>query len=416
MRGPGVLLAILAVTATPVVAQPQPDAPGQRFEILPRDLPKPYATESAGNSPETVRRAAGMRPRVPEGYRVNIFAEGLEHARNLTVAPSGEVFLAEPAAGRITLLVDADGDGAAEQRTIFAEGHESPHGLALQAGWLYVADTERVWRYRWRPGQRRATGKPEPITPDGALGDSGGHWTRNLAFSPDGSHFFVAIGSRGNLAVEEEPRATIKRFRADGSGGAIYARGLRNPVGIAIHPDTGELYAVVNERDGLGDELVPDYLTAVREGGFYGWPYAYIGPNPQPGFAARRPDLVKKTIVPDVLFESHSAPIGLVFAKGGGFPDDWQDDAFVALRGSWNAARPRGYKVVRVPFEKGEPLGWYENFVTGFRIADGADSDPARETTAKVWGRPAGLALAADGSLLIADDTANVVWRVSRAP
>jgi glucose/arabinose dehydrogenase len=384
------------------------EAPGERFHVRPKDMPPPYATRSAGNGPDSVRRRPSMRPQAPEGYRVDLFADGLDHARWLAAAPSGEVFLAEPRADKVTLLLDSDGDGRADQRFEFADGHDSPHGLALHGGYLYVADLVGVWRYRWRPGQRKAQGKPEPVTKPGEIGGSGGHWTRNLAFSPDGRHFYVSIGSAGNIGEEPDPRATIKRFNADGSGGRVFARGLRNPVGIAFHPDTGALYTVVNERDGMGDGLVPDYLTAVRENGFYGWPYAYIGPNPQPGFADRRPDLVKQAIVPDLLFQSHSAPLGLAFAKGGQFPPDWQDDAFVALHGSWNSAVPTGYKVVRVPFENGKPLGWYENFVTGFRL------DDRTRATAHVWGRPVGLALAADGNLLIAVDGDNSVWRVSR--
>ena len=373
------------------------------------DLPRPYATRSATNSSRHVARKPGQMPVAPAGYKVNLFAGGLDFARWLAVAPSGEVFLAEPRRGRVTVLVDSNGDGVADRRSEFAGGLDAPHGLAVRPGALYVADAAGVWRYPWRPGQYRAGDRPTRITPEGAFGEPGGHWTRNIAFSPDGKSFFVSIGSEGNLAVEPDPRATIKRFDADGSGGKVFARGLRNPVGIAFHPDTGELYTVVNERDGMGDGLVPDYFTRVQDGGFYGWPYAYIGPHPQPGFAQLRPDLVARTIVPDVLFRSHSAPLGLTFVKGGDFPADWQDDAFVAFHGSWNAAVPTGYKVVRVPFERGRPLGWYENFVTGFRV------DPAdRPRTAHIIGRPVGLAIATDGSLLIADATGDAIWRVSR--
>jgi glucose/arabinose dehydrogenase len=385
------------------------EAPGQRFEIKPADLPAPFATRSVGNSPDRVRRTAGTAPLVPAGYRANLFAEGLDHARWLAVAPTGEVFLAEPRAGKVTLLVDSDGDGRADKRSVFARGHETPHGLAVHGGFLYVADLDGVWRYDWRPGQERAAERGRRLTPAGAFGDTGGHWTRNIAIAPDGKRIYVAIGSEGNIEEEPDPRATIKQFAIDGSGGSIFARGLRNPVGIAIHPDTGALYTTVNERDGLGDGLVPDYLTQVTEGAFYGWPYAYIGPNPQPGFANRRPDLVRQAVVPNVLFQSHSAPMALLFAKGGNFPADWQDDAFVAFRGSWNAAVPTGYKIVRVPFEKGRPLGWYENFVTGFRL-----DPPDGKATAQVWGRPVGLALAKDGSLLIAVDVDHSIWRISR--
>ena len=400
---------LVATTAWTPAARAEPDRPGQRFHVRAADLPRPYATRSASNSSRPVARKPGQVPVAPAGYKVNLFAGGLDFARWLAVAPSGEVFLAEPRRGRVTVLVDSNGDGVADRRSEFAGGLDAPHGLAVRPGALYVADAAGVWRYPWRPGQYRAGDRPTRITPEGAFGEPGGHWTRNIAFSPDGKSFFVSIGSEGNLAVEPDPRATIKRFDADGSGGKVFARGLRNPVGIAFHPDTGELYTVVNERDGMGDGLVPDYFTRVQDGGFYGWPYAYIGPHPQPGFAQLRPDLVARTIVPDVLFRSHSAPLGLTFVKGGDFPADWQDDAFVAFHGSWNAAVPTGYKVVRVPFERGRPLGWYENFVTGFRV------DPAdRPRTAHIIGRPVGLAIATDGSLLIADATGDAIWRVSR--
>ncbi|MDP6390350.1 MAG: PQQ-dependent sugar dehydrogenase [Alphaproteobacteria bacterium] len=405
-----VALSLAASTVPAGLTWAESDRPGQRFHVKPADMPRPYATRSASNSSRQVLRKPGQTPVAPAGYKVNLFADGLDFARWLAVAPSGEVFLAEPRRGRVILLVDSNGDGVADRRSEFAGGHDAPHGLAVRLGAVYVADLAGVWRYPWRPGQREARDRPTRITPEGAFGEPGGHWTRNIAFSADGESFFVSIGSADNLAVEPDPRATIKRFDSDGSGGKIFARGLRNPVGIAFHPETGELYTVVNERDGMGDGLVPDYFTRVLEGGFYGWPYAYIGPNPQPGFAELRPDLVAKTIVPDVLFRSHSAPLGLTFAKGGDFPADWQDDAFVAFQGSWNAAVPTGYKVVRVPFEDGRPLGWYENFVTRFRV------DPAdRPRTAHVIGRPVGLAIAADGSLLIADATGDVIWRVSRA-
>lgn len=387
------------------------DVPGQRFEFRPQDLPRPYATPSVGNGPDHVDRDARMAPVAPAGYQVTLFADKLDHARWLVAAPTGEVLVAEPRAGKVTLLLDTDGDGRADRRSTFARGHSSPHGLALAKGFLYVADLQGVWRYAWRPGQTRATRRPVRLTPSGAFGGTGGHWTRNIAISPDGRQFFVAIGSQGNIDIEPDPRATIKRFNIDGTGGVVFARGLRNPVGIAFHPDTGALYTVVNERDGLGDGLVPDYLTDVQQDGFYGWPYAYIGPNPQPGFADRRPDLVKRSIVPDVLFQSHSAPMGLVFVQSGQFPKDWQGDAIVAFRGSWNAAVPTGYKIVRVPFENGKPRGWYENFVTGFRV-----DRPGRRGAADVWGRPVGLAFAPDGSLLIAVDVDQSIWRVSRRP
>ncbi len=404
------LFSVFVVGST--AAQGVSQLPGARHHIKPADMPPPFASPSSANPSRSVPLAPGRIPVVQAGYKVNLFSDRPRHARWLTVAPSGEVFLAESGAGRVSLLADEDGDGVAEHYSVFAEDHSRPHGMAVVGEYLYVADTRRVWRYAWHPGQHRASGPPEAITKRGELGSGFGHSTRTLLFGVDGAHFYVAIGSLGNIAQEGAPRATVMRFKADGSEGEVFASGLRNPVGLAAHPVTGDLVTVVNERDGMGDELVPDYLAVLKKGGFYGWPYAYIGSNPMPGFADSRPDLVERSIVPEVLFRSHSAPLGLVFGNGGRFPEAWQDDAFVALHGSWNAKQPRGYKVVRVPFESGKPLGWYEDFVVGFWVGVGAGGPFDRG--ARVIGRPAGLAIAGDGSLLIADDVANVIWRVSR--
>lgn len=382
------------------------EQPGQRFSIAPRSLPAPYATGSSANSSQRVPRPEDARLRLPEGFTSNLFATGVEGARWLAVAPDGDVFLARSYAGKIILLRDTDGDGHADGRWVFAEGFDKPHGMAVLDGWLYVADLDRVWRLPYRPGDTKAAGPREPVTPEGALGGGGGHWTRNIAFSPKGDRFYVAIGSRSNIGVEPDPSATVQEFQTDGSGQRTFASGLRNPVGIAFYPGTTDLYVVVNERDGLGDGLVPDYLTRLLDGGFYGWPYSYIGPHSQPGFADRRPDLVKKAIVPDVLFQSHSAPLGLVFYNGSMFPAAYRGDAFVALHGSWNAGEPTGYKIVRVPFRDGRPASnAYVNFATGFWISG--------RHPAQVMGRPVGLAVAADGSLLVADDTGDAVWRIS---
>jgi glucose/arabinose dehydrogenase len=410
--GISIFLLALNLTPNPISATENPTkGPGARFHVQPKDLPPPFASESVSNGPKAIARNAGQRPLAPLGFSVGVFAEGLAHARWIITAPSGEVILAQSRAGVVTRLADRDNDGRADDVQVIAEGFNSPHGLALRDGYLYVADLSRVWRMRWRPDGPAAAEK-EPVTPAGALGGGGGHWTRTLTFAPDGNHFYVAIGSRDNVGEEEAPRATIKEFRVDGSGGRIFARGLRNPVGLAFHPDTRALYTVVNERDGLGDGLVPDYFTAVRDGGFYGWPYSYIGVNPMPGYAERRPDLVKSALVPDVLFQSHSAPIGLSFITGRAFPKAWRGDAFVALKGSWNAATPTGYKVVRVPFRDGKPLGWYENFVTGFQV--GLESSFWGHRRATVIGRPAGLTIWGDRGLLIADPVANVIWSVQK--
>lgn len=380
-------------------------APGTRIEIRAGDLPRPYATGSVFNGSRGVARPAGAALRVPDGFEAKVFADGLSHARWLAVAANGDVFLAEPSAGRVTLLRDGDGDGRAEMRTIFLDGLDDPHGMAISGGYFHVADARGVWRVPYTPGDERARARAQRITASGAFGAAGGHWTRNLAFSRDGAHFYVAIGSASNIDEERAPRATVQEFRADGSGQRTFASGLRNPVGIAFYPGGDDLYTVVNERDGLGDELVPDYLTRLKRDGFYGWPYSYIGRNPQPGFADRRPDLVARAIVPDLLFRSHSAPLGLVFYEGTQFPAGYRGDAFVALHGSWNAAQPRGYFVARVPFADGRPKGYYEVFASGFW----RDTDE----NAYVMGRPAGLAVARDGALLIADDAGGAVWRVS---
>jgi len=378
---------------------------GQHYDVSPDNLPAPYATPAVSNPPRIVRRAEDQIPEVPQGFEANAFATGLSNARWLAVANNGDVFLAEPRVGKITLLRDETDAGHATLVTTFASGFDEPHGMAFHDGYLYVADVSRVWRIPYRDGQTKAEASPEPVTAEGSFGSASGHWTRNIVFGPDGSHFYVSVGSFSNIGEDPEPRATIQEFDTSGKGQRTFASGLRNPVGIAFYPGTNELFAVVNERDGMGDELPGDFLTHVVRDGFYGWPYAYIGPHPQPGYGEKRPDLVKRAIVPDLLFRTHSAPLGLVFYTGNQFPETYRGDAFVALHGSWNAANPRGYMVVRVPFKEGRPVGGYESFVTGFWIS-GTDR-------AEVWGRPVGLALAKDGSLLIADDVSQSIWRVS---
>lgn len=402
---PCLVAGLLVLLALPVRAA-QPVAPvGERFEVRAEDLPKPYATPSIGNPADVVGWPPGTAPKVPKGFRANLFRGGLRHPRWMVVAENGDVLLAETRFSLIRLLRDADGDGVAELTTVFSAEIDSPHGMAIHGGYLYVSDRRQVWRYAYHPGQLERTHSAELVTPIGALGDGRGHWTRDLAVSPDGRFLYVAVGSRDNLAEEPPPRASVQRFDLDGTHQTTFASGLRNAVGIAFYPGTSNLYVAVNERDGLGDELPPDYLTRIREGEFYGWPYAYAGRNPDPTFGEKRPDLVARSRLPDLLFEAHSAPLGLVFYTGTQFPAAYRGDAFVALHGSWNAARPRGYMVVRVPFKEGRPAGGYESFVTGF-WQRGRDR-------AEVRGRPAGLAQAKDGSLLVADDAGGAVWRIS---
>lgn len=395
---------LAALLLAPYTAAAGATEVGTTIAVDPAGLPPAYATPSAYNAPREIDRPAGVLPQVPPGFVASVFAEGFEHARALAVAPDGAVLLAQPRPGVVTRLVDADGDGKAEQQSDIVTGLDLPHGLAFKGDQLFVGDAYGVWQVDYAHG---AGGRPRRITAEGAFGETGGHWTRNIAFSADGADLFVAIGSEGNIAEEAPPRATIQRFAAQGGAGASFATGLRNPVGLAVNPVTGTLWTVVNERDGLGDDLAPDYLASVVEGGFYGWPYAYLG-IPDPRFGDRRPDLVAASRMPEVLFRSHSAPLGLVFYTGTAFPSEYRGDAFIALHGSWNANRPRGYQVARVDFEQGLPVAnGYQVFTDGFR------SDAGEGKRAEVWGRPAGLAVAADGALLVADDVANVIWRIA---
>lgn len=386
-------LATVLLSLVPLAAFAADPAPGSRFQVRLDDLPAPYATPSSANPADVVPRPAGAGLRVPAGWTARLFAEGLDHPRNLLVLSDGSVLVAEQRFDKLTRLVDDDGDGVADKRTTLASGFDEPFGLAERDGEIWVADTKAVWALAWLAGQDKVANRRQ-VTPDGALGDDRGHSTRSLALDPDGSRFYVGIGSRRNVEEEAEPRATIRVFAGDGSGGHSFASGLRNPVGLAFRPGSTNLWTVVNERDGLGDELVPDYLTKVVPGGFYGWPYAYLGNHPQPGLGAKAPDKVAAARLPDLLFRAHSAPLGLAFSGG---------DAFVGLHGSWNRSEPIGYMVARVPFKDGKPVGHYEAFATGFMTGPHA-----------VWGRPVGIAAAPDGSLYVADDAGRTVWKISR--
>lgn len=383
--------------------------PGTVISIDIADMPRPYSPASPANPPRTIPKPARAMPSVLPGFTVNAFASGLKDARNLKVAPDGTVFLSEPRINQITLLRDTDNDGRADVIEEFADGFRRPHGIAIGDDFVLVGDLNAVWRLPYAAGDTRARADAAQVTGRRALGDPGGHSTRNVVLHPDGSKFYVAIGSRGNIAEEPEPRATIQEFVIDGSGQRTFATGLRNAVGVAFYPGTTDLYTVVNERDGLHDELVPEYMTRVQDGGFYGWPYSYLGSHPQPNFYDRRPDLVASAIVPDTLFRSHSAPIGIAFYDDEQFPNEFppefQGGAFVTLHGSWNAAQPRGYNVVYVPFVNGKPKNEYMVFASGFWARG--------ETRASVWGRPAGVAVAKDGALLVADDVSHTVWRIS---
>ena len=399
------LMMAIAAAGTAMAA----DHPCQKFQISPSSLVKPYATPGVGNESSAIPRPPGAMPDVPKGFQVSIFADNLSNARWMTVAPNGDVFLAEPTrdGGKITILRDTNGDGKADKTfTFLSSGLDYPHGLAFHDGYLYVGDLKGIWRIPYKDGQTVA-GTPEKFTSKVEdLRPRGNHVTRDIAFGPDGT-LYLALGSRDNIS-DFKPGAQVFKINADGSM-SEFASGLRNPVGIAFAPGTNTLYVSVNERDGLGDDLPPDYLTSVKPGGFYGYPYAYIGKNPAPVWGAKDPGgKIASTITPDVLFHAHSAPTGLVFYTGSNFPAEYKGDAFVSLHGSWNAGNPTGYKVVRVHLVNGKPENGYENFATGFWNGIARPGEPA-----KVWGRPVGLAVAKDGSLLIADDVGNVVWRVT---
>jgi glucose/arabinose dehydrogenase len=376
---------------------------GQHFQFMASNLPPPFATPATAQRSTKSEDPNLGKLQLPPGFHANLFADGLSNARWLQMAPNGDVLLAEADAGKITLLRDADGDGKAEVKTTFAEGFDKPHGMAFANGKFYVADAYGIYSFPYKDGDTKVTGPRTQITEKGAFGVLGGHWTRNLAVDSKGE-LFVAIGSNGNINDKDDPhRAAVSKVV---NGKLVqYGTGLRNPVGITFYPGTDDLYVVVNERDGEGDELVPDYLTRVQQGDFFGWPYAYLGQHEEPSLKGKRPDLVAKAKVPDVLFRSHSAPLGLLFYTGTQFPEKYRGGAFVAHHGSWNAANPRGYKLVYVPFANKRPAGGYENFALGFWTTGNAP--------AGVMGRPVGLAQAKDGSLLVADDVGNAVWRVS---
>jgi glucose/arabinose dehydrogenase len=370
---------------------------GQSFSLKPQDLPAPFASHSASNGASPVRYH-GQTLRVPEGFTAQPFATGLSNPRRLLVLPSGDVIVADQDGGAIYRLHDRDGH--ADKPTRVASGFDRPYGLAWRHNEILVVDQRGIWSVPEHGAKRM-------ITARNVFGAPQGHENRALAIDPKTGALFVGVGSMGNVGIEPAVKATIQRFDADGKNQATYASGLRNAAGIAVNPDNGELFAVVQERDDLGDRLVPDFLTHVEQGAFYGWPYAYIGQNPQPRLGAQHPDKVKAAVVPDLLFEAHSAPLDIVFYGGDQFPAQYRGSAFVALHGSWNRAQPTGYKIVRVPFKNGRPEGTYENFATGFWVAG--------LRRAEVWGRPAALAVAKDGALLVADDTGGTIWRIAYA-
>jgi glucose/arabinose dehydrogenase len=404
------------------------DLPGRRRRILPADLPAPFATRSAGNPPHVVAKPRSEHLVVPPGFHVEVFASGLEGPRAIKVAPNGDVFITQSWGGRLSVLRPADGGSQPPHVQVFASNLNAPFGLAFyppgpDPNWLYVAQANSVVRFAYRRGDLRAREAPQVIVP--SLPYGGSHWSRNVAFSNDGKRMFVSVGSASNDGEdltkrdageiarfeaehglgaawgEEEHRAEVMAFAPEGGQERVYATGLRNCVGLAVDPAGGDLWCSTNERDELGDDLVPDYVTRVRDGGFYGWPWYYIGDHEDPTHRGERPDLKEKVTVPDVLIQAHSASLEMAFYTAHQFPKEYRGSLFVAEHGSWNRSKRTGYKVIRIVMKDGVPTGEYDDFMTGF-VVDDRD----------VWGRPVGIGVMRDGSLLVTEDANGTVWRV----
>ncbi|SHK69186.1 hypothetical protein SAMN05444159_3927 [Bradyrhizobium lablabi] len=405
------------------------DRPGVMRLIKPEDLPRPGATPSSANVSRVVKRPSGALPQVPAGFKIELFAEGLSGPRQMRLAPNGDIFIAETGSGRIRVLRAADGAAKPSANEIYASGLKQPFGIAFYPSgdnpqWVYVANTDSVLRFPYKAGDLKATGKPVTVVAE--LPHGYGHSTRDIVFTQDGKRMLVSVGSAGNDAEgmgsppgglpawnanhplgaswgSETDRADVLMFEPDGKPAGIFASGIRNCVGLAVHPSSGDVYCSTNERDGFGDNLVPDYVTRVREGGFYGWPWYYIGNNEDPRHVGERPDLKGKVTTPDVLIQAHSASLGLTFYNGSAFPGEYRGDGFAAEHGSWNRSKRTGYKIIRIRLRDGVPTGEYQDFVTGFVIDD-----------SRVWGRPVGVAVAHDGALLFSEDGNGTIWRVTR--
>jgi glucose/arabinose dehydrogenase len=387
------------------------EEPGKVRKITPQDLPEPFATKSSGNGPKIVPRPEGAWPKVLPGFKVDLYAVGLDNPRLIRTAPNGDFFVAETEPGDIKVLRGISEAGKPQQTEVFASGLKAPFGIAFyppgpNPQWLYIGNTAEVVRFPYENGDLKARGQPQHIAD--LPGGNGGHTTRDIRFTPDGKKMFVSVGSASNVDDSdthpgEKNRADILEFNPDGSGQRIFAAGIRNPVGLAINPTTGELWCSVNERDALGDNLVPDYITHVQDGGFYGWPWWYTGAHQDPRHAGKHPELKDKVIVADVLLQPHNASLEITFYDGKQFPDEYQGDIFGAEHGSWNKATRAGYELIRVPLHQtGHASGEYEDFMTGF-VLDNGD----------VWGRPVGVTVAPDGSLLVTDDGSNSIWHIS---
>ena len=381
-------------------------------------LPTPFATPSARNNSKVIGWPQGKMPTPASGFEVSLFADKLDNPRQAYVLPNGDILIVEAtrewpgradrpdkSANRIALFRDSNKDGKPELRETFVTGLNMPHGMAVLGNWFYVGNTDGIVRYPYKPGQTKIDAKPAKVLDLPA----GGHYTRNLITDPAGKKLYIAVGSSSNVdedgADAKDPRrAAILEMNPDGSGMRVFAGGLRNAVGMDWEPSTKTLWTVVNERDLLGDDLVPDYLTSVKEGAFYGWPYSYFGQNIDPRKKGQRPDLVARAIKPDYALGSHTAALGLAFYNGKSFPQRYRGGAFIGMHGSWNRSKMVGYKIAFIPFANGKPAGPMEDILTGF-IAD--------ESKFEAYGRPVGVTVAPDGSLLVADDSGDKVWRVS---
>jgi len=378
--------------------------PGDHFNILPSDLPAPNTTFPLGLTPSFDSPPPGSVPQVPAGFAISQFVSHAGYIRSLAVAPNGDVFVVRPQ-GDVLRLRDTRGQGIADQVKLFTTGFANAHGIAIRDGQLYISDTNAVWQAPYLDRDaipfsdfKRITASPD-LRP---TGPPGYHSTRDIVFGPN-SKLYLAFGAHDDVSETLPPDATIEVIAGDGTM-SPFATGLRNVEGLAFYPGTNDLWVTVNERDGLGARVPADFLAHVSANDFFGWPYAYNGPNPDPVYGVKRPDLVAKTRIPEVLFEAHSAPLGLVFYTGSQFPPEYRNNAFVAIHGSGPPDRPDGYKVVRVPFKDGKPVGGYEDFATGFFSNRGSQ--------VSMWGSPSQLAVAIDGSLLFVDDKNNCVWRV----
>lgn len=392
--------------------------PGERVHLTVRDLPSPQEAESVDNGPNLVPRN-GATPLAPAGFKVQLYAEGgFTQPRLIRTAPNGDLFLADSGGrmspGKVIVLRGIKADGTVAQRSEFATGLDHPFGInfypANDPKWVYVANTTSLVRFPYKNGEMVASGKAEVVIdqlPGYAQLRGGGHWTRDVVFSNDGKRMFVSVGSSSNVdedndAKKEFHRADVLEYTPDGKFVKIYAAGIRNCVGEAVHPQTGELWCSVNERDRLGNNLVPDYITHVQEGGFYGWPWYYMGDKQDPRHPGKHPELKGKTITPDILVQPHMASLQMLFYTGSMFPGMYKGGIFAAEHGSWNRKDRAGYEVVFAPIHGGKANGEYMDFLTGFTTSDG-----------KVWGRPVGVTVAKDGSLIVVEDGAKTIWRVS---